>query len=712
MLYPLRDSFINPTMIARHKGEVPFLVYVLPSIAGIILSVAKGLGVSFLFAAIFCIVFLGFVMLNVFYAKLKVYKFNWLGGALLHLLFFLGGMLMVQLRDTRNAADYFGKRHSEHLVVMVNTEPTLKGKYWHFSADVKASKTQGKTATASGQLILTVLADTANLFKYGDELLIPANYKPVYAPYNPAAFNYKNYLANRHIYYQSFLFPGQYKIVRRNTGNPVIAYSLQLRQHFAKQFMANIKDTDAAAVATTLVLGYKATLSAEVQKVYSKTGTIHVLSVSGAHVAFVYVFINFVLGFLGVSARARWVKSMLSILLIWAYAMLTGFSPPVCRAAIMLSCIIIGRSGFRNVNQINLLAFSAFLLLVYDPLLITDIGFQLSYLAVFGLIVLQPVIFNWFSFENKWTRKFWYLISASLAAQVITFPLSAFYFHQFPLYFLLSNLLIIIPSELALFCGILVMLFGNIRFIGNLIYKGLEYTIIIMNKGLTLIEQQRFSTIDRIWFTGAECALLFIALMAFFYFAFNKCKAILLFSLNCLLLLCVSFTVKTISAENTNSITFLTISKHPAILFKHGHDGVTISDIKPADQLFTYNIKPAADSSGISDLAIHSLTDDYRNNWFLKEGHLIQSLNSTVLLFDKEIENFIPPKKINVSYLYVTSNPQTSVGFLATSYKFDLLIIDSTNSAATLKRLADEASHLKIKFVVLKRNKSLIVVSK
>src|SRR6202000_962997 len=180
-------------------------------------------------------------------------------------------------------------------------------------------------------------------------------------------------------------------VINKNAGNAVIAYSLRLRQRLIEKFKRNMRDTNAIAVASTLILGYKADLSNDILQAYSKTGTIHVLSVSGAHVAILFILLSFILSFMDRFRYGKTIKAILIILIIWYYSLLTGFSPAVCRAAVMISMVIIGKTYSKYINTLNILAISAFFLLLYDPYFITDVGFQLSYLAVSGLIVFQPI---------------------------------------------------------------------------------------------------------------------------------------------------------------------------------------------------------------------------------------------------------------------------------------------------------------------------------
>jgi competence protein ComEC len=698
-------------MIAAHKGEVPLVVYTLPFLAGIFCALFFNVHGSLIPILISCCLCGTFILLNLLYSKFKLYHNQWIGGLLIHCIVFSIGIVVVQQHDDRNYADYFANQNAQHLLVTINNEPTLKGKYWHCSANVIQANTQAQGKLTRGKLLLTIMGDSTKQFKYGDVLLITANYKPVDPPFNPGAFNYKAYLANQHIFEQIFLFPGQYKIVARGAGNPIIAYALELRQRLVQKFKANIKDPDAAAVASTLVLGYKADLNPDVLQAYAKTGTIHVLSVSGAHVAIVFVFINFLLSFLNGSRYGQWIKAIISIILIWGYALLTGFSPAVCRAAVMISMVILGRAGYRYTNSANLLALSAFVLLLYDPLLIADVGFQLSYLAVLGLIMLQPVIFNWFEFENKYVQKFWYYISASLAAQVITFPLSAFYFHQFPLYFLLSNLFIVIPSEVILFSGIIGLLVPQVPVVSKAIFWVLEQTIIIMNKGLLIIEQQPYSSINKIWFTNYDCMALFISVMAFFYFIYNRKVWLLKLSLVCLLFMVASIGFQQIKSIQTQSITFYSLSKHQGILFKNGNQGVLFSDLQPTDVNYKYSIQPCIDSNRVDDVHVANISSNLELPYLKKRSSLIQFLNNRLLIYDPHLQFINLPKKLSVDYVYITGNPHSSLSFIGRSYSYKKLIIDGSNSPQTIKKLVNEADSLHVNYAVLKRNKSIVVTS-
>jgi len=699
-------------MIAGHKGEIPFVVLLLPFLAGI------GLGLYFSFAS--CILFLyillflaafAFIFLNITYKRFNIYKFKWLGGVLIHIILLLLGWIVVINYNELNHPEHFSKRPSDYLIVKINNEPKLTGDLLRFTASVEENVFKNKRTTASGTLMITLKDSAAKSLYYGDELLIPSTYHPIDPPFNPAEFNYKKYLANQNIHYQEFLAHNQFVILSRNEGNPIIAKSLRLRQQLVEKFKRNMHDPEAIAVASTLILGYKADLSNEVLQAYSKTGTIHVLSVSGAHVAILFILLSFLLGFLDKFKYGKPIKAILIILIIWYYSLLTGFSPAVCRAAVMISMFIIGKTYSRHISTLNILAISAFFLLLYDPFFITDVGFQLSYLAVFGLVVLQPVVYKWLDLKNKWADKLWALCSVSIAAQVITFPLSAFYFHQFPVYFLVSNLFIIIPSAIIMYAGLSYLLLPAIPFVSPLLAFILEKTILLMNKVLAIIEYAPYSGINKIWITVPEYLLLYAIIISAFYFLYKRRSGLLKLSLCFLLLFVTSISFKRWNNERSDSITFLNLRKHAGIVFKAGNRAIVVTDLSDSDKNYRYSIQPYLDSCHVNDARIVDPMADIQLPFLVKKSNLIQFGNKRLLIFDKSIQNLTLPQKLKLDYLCISGNPEADISFINKNYDYNLLLIDNTNSSSLISRLENEANTAHINYKVLLRNKSVVIAS-
>lgn len=698
-------------MIAAHKGEIPFVVFLIPFIAGI----ACGLNICpnadiLLPAVAFTIASLLFICLNFLYRPLNIYKHRWIGGALFHIILFFSGWICINNYNELNKTDHFSKKHADRLIVKISNEPKAKNGTIKFTAIVQEIVSGGKQFAVSGNLLISIKDSLAGDLSYGDELIIPPAYRVTGPPLNPAEFNYKKYLSNQNIYYQEYLFPGQYHLLRRNTGNPLIAFSLRQRQYLVEKFRANMHDPGAVAVASTLILGYKADLSNDVLQAYSKTGTIHVLSVSGAHVALLFIMLEFLLGFLNRFRYGRTIKASLIITIIWYYSMITGFSPAVCRAAVMISMVIIGKTFSRNINTLNILAVSAFFLLLYDPLFIVDVGFQLSYLAVFGLVVLQPIVYKWFDFTDTWGDKLWGLCSISIAAQVITFPLSAFYFHQFPVYFLVSNLFIVIPVAVIMYTGFAYMILGAVPFLGGILGFVLEKSILVMDKGLALIEHAPFATVTRVWITPLEYSLLYVIVFALFYYMYDRKVWLLKLTLISMLILSVSISLRRWNNLSTNEITFLALRKHTGIVFKKGNTAVILTDLTDTDKVYRYSVQPYLDSCQVEARKILGPGSDTMTKYLVKKSSYIQFDGKTILIFNKQLQCSKPPENLGVDYLYLMDDPPTSLASLK-AFHYKILVVDGGNSNTLITRLQNEAAALHLNYIVPGRNKSVTFVS-
>jgi competence protein ComEC len=699
-------------MIANHKGEIPVVILLIPFLLGISIGINFSSGIYLMPLAIgFTSLLFLFLLLNFYYTRFKVYKKRWLGGATIHLLLLLAGWIAAINNNELNSTGHFSKLPAQRLLVRINSEPQLKNGLIRFTASVVAAVNQKQPAASTGTLMITIKDSSALQLVYGDGLLIPGKYFSIDPPFNPAEFNYKKYLAHQNIYYQEFLYPGQYTVVQSNTGNQFIANALALRRKMVQKLKQQLHDPNAIAVASTLILGYKADLSEDVLQAYSKTGTIHVLSVSGAHVAIIWALLAFMLRFLNRVKHGRLIKAIIIIPIIWYYAMLTGFSPAVCRAAVMISTVILGKTYNRYINNLNILAVSAFILLLYNPLLITDVGFQLSYLAVAGLVILQPVVYAWFTFSNKWIDKLWALCSVSIAAQVITFPLSAFYFHQFPVYFLFSNLFIVIPTAVIMYSGIFYLLLPQIPYISTGLAWILEKSILSMNYVLTWVEHLPFASINKIWLTTTEYLLLYAIIICAFYFLYDRKVWLLKASIILVFLLAVSTSVKKYRSYTTNSIAFLNLRKNMGIVFKNGNQAIVLSNLADTDKNYNYSIRPYLDSCKVNDVILYKPDQEIRSGFLRKHNKLIQFRNQFVSIINREYTDTTSVVKLKTDYLYITGSPKIPLAIINKNHEYHTIIIDATNTPKTVQLIADQARALHANYVVLKRNKSFVATS-
>jgi competence protein ComEC len=209
------------------------------------------------------------------------------------------------------------------------------------------------------------------------------------------------------------------------------------------------------AIAKALILGDKSLLDTEVKNSFTNTGAMHVLAVSGLHVGIIMQILMVFLGFF-----SKWIDRKTSILLVvgimWIYAVLTGLSPSVLRAVFMFSVLVLAQISGKQHDSVNSLFFTAFVIFLFDPYTLFDIGFQLSFLAMLGIFLFYRQIEEVVFIDNKWIRKVWQGTAIGFAAQIMTTPLSLYYFHQFPNYFILTNIGLMASSGLILGLGIFI----------------------------------------------------------------------------------------------------------------------------------------------------------------------------------------------------------------------------------------------------------------
>lgn len=550
--------------------------------------------------------FIILLIINSRYQEFKAYHFKTFTGFVFQLLLFFFGGLSCRSHCQFLKPDYFTKIPSGYLKLRINDEPQYKGGLLRFKASVllayqvkAASDQRGKyllSTPVSGSIMVALKIPLAASSKlgYGDELIITSRFSEVKPPDQPSEFDFKSWLAAQNIYQQTFLKAHQYLKIRGNNGNPVLRFALELRKKQVKRYTGLIKSKEAIALASTLILGYRTDLSKETLDIYSKTGTIHALSVSGMHVGLIYMVLNVLLGFLNPLKKKELLKLILILPLLWFYALLTGLSPSVLRSVLMLSVFLVAKSSSRPANSYNIVAFSAFFILVYNPFLLWDVGFQLSFLAVTGLIYLQPKIQQCWYIENKWLHKLWGLMAMSFAAQLFTFPASVYYFHQFPLYFLLSNLFIVLPIALLMYLGIL-LLFPGFSFLAPLF----EWLINFTNLGLQWIANLPFASLSGIWISKMELVWLCSALIFLVLASVHLQKRALLAAIASFLVLQSCLSYDQLVVYHQRKIIKFKIPKQQATAYLFSNHATICTTLKQGDKAFVYFIQPALDQHQI-----------------------------------------------------------------------------------------------------------------
>ncbi|HTF82386.1 MAG TPA: ComEC/Rec2 family competence protein, partial [Cytophagales bacterium] len=287
-----------------------------------------------------------------------------------------------------------------------------------------------------------------------DTLYIQGSPTFISAPKNPEEFNYVQYYRGKGIQMQDFVQIHQIVAHRVGRGLSIKRVAHDMRTYLASRLRKHISDPEIASVAEALILGVRTEINKELTNAYSMTGTIHVLAVSGMHVGLLFGLVTWLFATV-LGTKHRLLYSLIGLGLLWFYALVTGMSASVVRASAMYTVFQVGILLHQKVNLANTLFSSSFIILLIEPLMLLDIGFQLSFFAVCGIALFQPLFEHTFNTKNLALKALKDLITVSISAQMGVLPLSLYYFKQFPNLFIISNILIITLSTIALYIGLL-----------------------------------------------------------------------------------------------------------------------------------------------------------------------------------------------------------------------------------------------------------------
>lgn len=478
-------------------SKAPFL-WILPLlIVGILLFDRIDNSVLILMVSLLVSLIAYFVISN--FGFLNVEKVR--NGFLFVSIIFLGGLIISQVRLEVKSIP------KDSSVIISVDEIASKDKNWR-KAICKIESILLKDSIVPHFENVLLFFNTPEV-KVGDVLLIQTDLNSIKNKNNPGEFDVKSYWNNKNIYQIGFVSEGDFKYLKTVESSWLESFFNTIRNSLIQQLKL-VLDGDELGVASALLLGDKELLTAETRNSFSNVGAMHVLAVSGLHVGIVLVILMFLLGrFTRFISKKN--ATIIAIIIIWIYAGITGFSPSVMRASFMFSAIAIGQMAGRNNNAMNILMFSAFVLLVFNPLWIYDIGFQLSYLAMIGIFMLYSPISKLIHFRNKWLLKVWQGTAVGIAAQAFTVPLTLYYFHQFPNYFILTNIGMMVFAGVILGIGLFFFTFSWSSLLKFLIGNLLKIGLLVMLFFVQFIDGMPFSVATG--FTLSEKLVYFIYLL-------------------------------------------------------------------------------------------------------------------------------------------------------------------------------------------------------
>ena len=568
-------------------------------------------------------------------------------------IFFVIGFILTALQDDRLSDSHYSKLNNKEKARYCGTlvsYPVITKKAIRFEIELDAVDDR----SISGLVYLYVPQDSALLGALpGDRLLFQAKLNAIAPPANPHEFDYQNYLHLHQVYAQTYT--QDYKLITAENYS-LWRYSTRARNALISVIQSMNLTDEETAVASALLVGYRHFISDETTQAFSGAGAMHVLAVSGLHVGILYLVTAFLLGIdKNRPDRANWKQVLGTILIIWTYALLTGLSPSVTRAAVMFTFIAGSYLLKRKSPSIQAILTSAIFLLALKPNYLFEVGFQLSYAAVFGIIYLQPRFYRLLPKPRfKLADLAWQITAVSLAAQAATFPFGLYYFHQFPLLFILSNLLVIPIATMAMYYGLfLLLIFTFIEPISLLVYP-LKGFLWLMINGVKAVQSIPHAVLDGLWISRLELVLLLITVFALADLFFKKRKWALFTGLASCAALLITMGIRNFENQQTEKLTVYSIKSAVAIEAKTGTKSVLVASshlLKDRDAML-FHIRHNQWALGTREVELLPLEKDTAGLHFFNQDGLLELHGRRILIYDEAPDSLKMP--LNPEVLLIT----------------------------------------------------------
>ncbi|WP_282030586.1 ComEC/Rec2 family competence protein [Winogradskyella eximia] len=584
--------------------------------------------------------------------------------------------------ETLRPQHYSNQNHLENQnVIIFQIEKRLKPDAYNDKYIVGVKSFNNKEAT--GHLLINVRRDSvANLYNVDDVLFTSTELKVIQKPLNPYQFDYSKYLELKQVYHQLYLNSDNI-LQLSDSKSTIYGYADQLRQTInTKLIEAGFKD-EVLSIMNALLLGQRQTIDKTIYNNYVNSGTIHILAVSGLHVGILLWILNFVFSPLLYLKYGHFIRPFILVSILWSFAVVAGLSPSVTRAVTMFSIISIAMHLKRPTNIYNTLVISAFVILLFEPSFLFSVGFQMSYLAVLGIVSVQPTIYKLWKTKYYLTDKLWQILTVTLAAQVGVVPISLFYFHQFPGLFFISNIVVIPFLGLILGLGLLVIAFALIGFLPKPIVITYSFIIESLNHFIAWIAQFEDFLFRDIPFNLLQvitCYLIIVALIQLYKFRNFKWTAI---SLIALIGLQSVFIYNTFETQNDAFVVFnksrysmIGIKKNDNLALYHNLDSTMLKS--------NYAIKNYKVGESINNLYSDSLQSIYAYK------------NKTILVIDSLAAYKGLSFKPNC--ILLRNSPRLNLNRVIDSLQPQQIIADASNYKSYLKRWKASCEHKKIPF--------------
>lgn len=335
-----------------------------------------------------------------------------------------------------------------------------------------------------GDVLITLLRSDAGLrVAPGDVIAVSGTVEPITRLPDPGGFDRRKWAASRGIRHELLGMHERWRVLHHaRHWTEVFA---GMREDISDWLTSSGLSAGERALVRAMVLGERDELDGDRRDAFVRSGTVHVLAVSGMHVGLIFIVLSFLTRWWGKSKRARYLRGAAILIALWFYAALTGAAPSVLRATIMFTAFTVADTVLQRTESINSLFAAAMVLLLIDPGMIKQASFQLSFLAVLGIILFQRPIEELWVPQWKPMRKLWSLVVLSISAQTLTTPLSLYLFKAFPMWFLPANIIVVVAAIGAVYGGVALIVLHWLPLVSDVLVWALSVILHIIDAATT-----------------------------------------------------------------------------------------------------------------------------------------------------------------------------------------------------------------------------------
>jgi competence protein ComEC len=547
------------------------------------------------------------------------------------------GLLTATLKfDTfQNQVVQVGERNYDAYLLEIRSLGEKRKTTIRYEAQVISLREEGVWRAADARVIVS-LADQKRFLEPGTRIVVqgPLLQRP-HLPRNPDEFDYQKYLERKGVAWTVYLSEDTYSVVHGDSPKGVGTWPLRFSAWADSVLRTTLGTQSSYGLVKAMVLARREDLGADLLNAYIQAGAVHVLAVSGLHVGILFWLLSLMLNGLRKSTWGRFGYMTLILVFLTFYALITGLSPSVVRASLMCVMFALSQTFSRRHDGVNTLAVSAFIILIFDPMALFSVGFQLSYAAVLGILLFYPLVREAATSRVPAVHWLIQITLVSLSAQVFTFPLSIYYFHQFPAYFWLVNPVVIGLTPVLIYSTLILL---SISWIGILpLTQLLAYWMDGVARGMNgIVELPKLLPnylFEGLTFDLIEVSVLFMIMLVLYKLLRSRESTYLrpLF-ISCLLFFTYSM-AQTLNAFTTSEVFFHYVPKHTVVSVKEGQKAYILSDAAFSTDTLAYNfyLKNYFVTHGISSVSYHSLPDNATIE------PLRVNLNASPIYFDAKV---------------------------------------------------------------------------